>query len=218
MVRINFLTIVLCAACSLSGCTQAPDHLRKEQETPSIPAIGANPKNVTAEDLFSIIQIKFEKRQYNFSLDEAKDGISIPYKVNIPLDVDSIVPVTQMWGNAGRPNSYGLILFAELIEDPWDPAAGTKRHYYAIKDIGLDQLDREERQPLTIKKGNHLETFEWSGRNWLGPSDTSTKPGEPFPVREYKLTVSCKGFKMINGKDSKFEFTISNAVKIVLTK
>src|SRR5207244_8156543 len=83
---------------------------------------------------------------------------------------------------------------------------------YSLIDFGLAQPPKEV--VTTLKKGTYVHSFEWEGRNWTGPSDTSTPKGKPFPAGTYDVTVTVHG-KLVTDK-GKTPYEITRKAKLVL--
>jgi hypothetical protein len=46
---------------------------------------------------------------------------------------------------------------------------------------------------VRLAAGRYAGTFEWTGKNWQGPSDTRNPMGEPFPPGRYSFEVRAGG-------------------------
>ena len=46
---------------------------------------------------------------------------------------------------------------------------------------------------MTLRAGRYEGSFEWTGRNWYGPSDTGNPMGAPFPPGTYTLEIRAEG-------------------------
>jgi hypothetical protein len=117
-----------------------------------------------------------------FTQAEAAAGISVPYQFTIETDLTGVVPIAQDFGDCDLPGPSGLIRFERLEGDD---------QLYCECDSGLCMPPTGTPTDLTAGTWDH--TFEWSGLNWSGWSDTGNEPGDAFPPGSYTLTVSAKG-------------------------
>ena len=145
--------------------------------------------------------IRMDAQDGLYSLDQAATGISIPYTIIVEEDVDDVVPLPQDAGQCGQPGPSGLIVFEQLTGNGQS---------YCICDQGLCMGPDET--PRTIPAGGTVAAFEWTGRNWGGPSDTGNPLGEPFPAGIYTLRVSAVG--TVDG----VEFEVANTFLITLSE
>jgi len=133
------------------------------------------------------------------SVEAAAAGIAIPYTVIVERPIDDVVPFPQDAGGCGRADETGLIVFERLQGG---------QQVYCRCDQGL--CADFDRTPRTIPAAATSRDFEWTGRNWQGPSDTNNPLGEPFPPGLYTLTVSASG--QIGGEN----FVVANTFQITL--
>lgn len=117
-----------------------------------------------------------------FTLAQAAAEISIDYVVHITAAVDDVVPAPQDAGDCGQLAPGGLTLFETLSGDG---------QLYCLCDVGLCPPDDDP--PVQLQPGTTPGVFEWTGRNWTGPSDTGNPVGPPFPPGTYTLRVSAVG-------------------------
>ncbi len=144
--------------------------------------------------------IRFDAQDGLSSVEEAANGITIPYTIIVEEDVDDVVVLPQDAGLCGRAGTSGLIVFEQLT--------GGGQNYCRC-DEGL--CAGPDLTPRTIAAGATTAAFEWTGRNWYGPSDTGNPLGEPFPAGIYTLQASAIG--RVDGAD----FTVSNTFLITLS-
>jgi hypothetical protein len=133
------------------------------------------------ERIGDLVSIQFPKDEYVFTLAEVAKGVRFEYRVVVRRDFEGVVPRAQDMGRAAGPGSSGLYPFEKISGDGQS---------YSLADIGLGQ---PKDSPRGIQKGTHLLSFDWDGRNWAGPSDTSNPKGPPFPPGTYQLTVRLTG-------------------------
>ena len=145
--------------------------------------------------------IRFDAQDGLTSLEEAAAGITVPYTIIVEEDVNDVVVLPQDAGGCGQPGPSGLIVFERLSGNGQD---------YCLCDTGLCMAPAET--PFTLAAGATPATFEWTGRNWGGPSDTGNPLGEPFPAGIYTLEASAVG--RVDGVD----FTVSNTFLITLSE
>jgi hypothetical protein len=147
------------------------------------------------------ICILFEASSETYSLATVAAGVSIPFAIVVEDAVDSIVPLPQDGGQCGQPNASGLTIFEQIT--------GNSQQWCRC-DVGrCAGPDMTER---TIPAGSTPGTFQWTGRNWFGPSDTGMPEGDPFPAGSYTLEISAIGLQ--GGVD----FRVSGTTQIVLTE
>lgn len=150
------------------------------------------------------LTIKFEKKEYQFTLSQVKKGIKIGYKIIAEKDFSGIITLPQDTGGCENPGKSGLIVHETLSGN---------NQYYSIDDTGLCP-DSGKRKGVTIKKGEYSEEFLWDGVNWRGPSDTGNKKGLLFPVGIYQLKMRSIGY--IDKKENGKNFEIVSTVKVIL--
>ena len=152
----------------------------------------------------SVVRITFPNRGYKFTVDEASRGIRIDYNIAVDKDVHDVIPKAQDVGNCTLPDASGLIVFEKLTGNGQS---------FGLFDKGLGQPGRT---PLVVRKGVYPHTFQWDGKNWRGPSDTSVPKGPPFPPGVYTLSVSAIGEQEIGTERRRFR--IEASVPVTLNK
>jgi hypothetical protein len=145
--------------------------------------------------------IRFDAQDGLTSLEGAAAGITIPYTIIVEQDVADVVVLPQDAGSCGQPGASGLIVFEQLT--------GNGENYCRC-DEGL--CAGPNQTPSTIPAGETAASFEWTGRNWYGPSDTGNPLGAPFPAGIYTLEASAIG--RVGGVD----FSVSNTFLITLSE
>lgn len=159
---------------------------------------GGEDCSTTSNSDLSGVEMRIEDDRCEWTLEEASDGISIPYRIVVDQKLEDVRPEPQDAGACGEPGDHGLIPFEKVAGDG---------QTYCLCDTGLC---RDQERQTTVEPGTYENTFEWSGRNWRGPSDTGRPKGEPFPAGTYTFSVSAKG--QYDGS----EFTVKSTMEITL--
>ncbi len=128
------------------------------------------------------VTIVFPPQPCVFTLAEAMAGVTFEYSVEIAGPVDEVTPLPNDAGNCEQPGPSGLIVSSEID--------GNGEHY-CLCDQGLCPAPQDP--PITLKPGSYPGSFEWTGVNWFGPSDTNNPFGPPFPPGEYLFSVRANG-------------------------
>jgi hypothetical protein len=115
-----------------------------------------------------------------WTLEEAAEGIEIPYAVAIE-ERHEVTPTSQ--NGCDEPGESGLAPFPRI--------EGNDQNY-CLCDVGLCPNDP---QTVDLVEGVTQFTLQWDGNNWNGPSDTGNPEGEPFPPGEYTVEVSAVGME-----------------------
>lgn len=155
------------------------------------------------ERIEDLVSIQFPKDEYVFTLAEVAKGVRFEYRVVVRRDFEGVVPRAQDTGRAAGPGSSGLYPFEKISGDGQS---------YSLADIGLGQ---PKDSPRGIQKGTHLLSFDWDGKNWAGPSDTSNPKGPPFPPGTYQLTVRLTGEVLTPDGRRPYEISRSASVQLV---
>jgi len=150
------------------------------------------------------ILITFDKTQYTFTIEEVAKRIAFNYTVTVTSDVHGVIPRVQNTGGVTYTEPTGLYPFEEV--------SGNGQSY-SLWDIGLGPGG--PREPRTIKKGKHVMTFNWDGRNWKGPSDFGAPKGKPFPPGTYEVKVTVVGERVI--PEGREPYKVEGAATVVLT-
>ncbi|MGQ9589872.1 MAG: dockerin type I repeat-containing protein [Planctomycetota bacterium] len=128
------------------------------------------------------------------TLERAARGFSFVYRTVVREDAESVVAAPLDGGRCDRPDASGLAVL-ERIEGGGQ--------IYCLCDVGRC-APGEHRGPLAA--GVYEARFEWDGRNWYGPSDTSNPKGDPFPPGVYELRIAAAGtYVGVNGTESPYE-------------
>jgi hypothetical protein len=150
-----------------------------------------------------IVLIEFPKDGYTYTLDQVAKGVKIQYKVIVTKDHEGVI---------ARP-------FGPSFAEPAGPSGMHPREHisgngqvYCLLDFGLAQPPTEVANSL--KKGTYTHAFEWDGRNWTGPSDTSNPKGKPFPAGTYEVKVTMHG--LLATDKGKTPYQISGKTKLML--
>ena len=142
--------------------------------------------NIGATSSLPGVTLRFTGTVCTFTLAQAAAGISIPYELVVDHDIAGTYPHRQYSGDCSSPSHQGVY--------PLESLTGNGQ-IYALVDLGLPCADAgaNSEPPVTITKGTYSATFQWQGKNYSGPSDTNTRPGAPFPIGNYTLTVDAMG-------------------------
>jgi hypothetical protein len=140
---------------------------------------------ISAQDagpLDKVVKIEFPKDGYTYTLAEAAKGIKIPYTIRVAEDTPGVIamPTGPSFQEPAGPS--GL--------HPHESIKGQKQ-LYSLMDFGL--APPPEKVAKTLKKGTYRHEFDWDGRNWRGPSDTSNPKGKAFPAGVYEVEVVLQG-------------------------
>jgi hypothetical protein len=154
----------------------------------------------TDESTLAGVHIVFPAQRCSFTLAEAAAGIEIDYDVVVGAGAPAMVRTRpQDGGGCGMPGPSGLIVFEDL-------SGGGQR--YCRCDEGLCPGGETM---SSLVEGTHRATLMWTGRNWMGPSDTGMPLGAPFPAGEYVLRVSSVG------RAGATEYSVEGTLAIELT-
>lgn len=164
----------------------------------------SSPTGQQLKSIREIISIKFNQPDYTFTLNQASQGIQIPYSIVITENVDTVYAIQL--ATCTQPDSSGLI--------PLEVLSGNGQNYCKC-DNGFC-FYMPEGYLSKLRRGNYPYSFQWTGRNWNGPSDTGNPLEGLFPAGEYVLTIRIKGRSKANGINE--EFAISDSVNLYLTE
>jgi hypothetical protein len=216
------LTLVLGLACDGVG-RNAEDDAAPHEET-AAPPDSAGPDagldNVTTPDAteedfapqpgcqyesdgsLPSLTIDLSGNKCKFTLAEAAGGIKFSYRIKVAKKLEKVASIPLDAGKCDEVAACGLRMFEKIY--------GGDNHFCWC-DAGLCGKVAE---PLDIAGGTYSDSFVWNGRNWNGPSDTGTPPGEPFPPGTYTLVLRAEGtFGVAQG-----EFAETATMKIELTE
>ena len=103
------------------------------------------------------------------------------YEVVIAKDLQGVVSRPLDAGRCDQPHASGLRILERISDDS---------QLYCLCDTGLcgQALDSAK-----LRAGRYGGSFEWTGRNWRGPSDTSNPMGATFPPGRYAFEVRARG-------------------------
>ena len=186
------------------GAQDGGDALRASSSTAaSVRPYGSACRSVTESSLDGV-KIRFRMQRCAWTRVELRQGIVLEYQIavdsaNAP---DAVQPWPQDAGGCGRPGPSGLILFHRISNDRGDR--------YCLCDEGMCA-------PLSSASGKlvdgvHNGSFEWHGRNWMGPSDVGFDKGDPFTTGPSKVMVSAKG-TTLNGE--RFEVSAEMTITVL---
>src|SRR5262249_6823850 len=153
-------------------------------------------KDPDGRKLEEVIRIEFPKDGYAFTLAEVANGVKISYKVIVTRDLPGMIPLPHGPTSHTPAGPSGL--------HPREEIAG-RGNVYCLLDFGLGPGPKEVVK--TIKKGTYTHSFEWDGRNWMGPSDFGHAKGKPFPAGEYDLTITLHGKVLVGGEKKPYEMS-----------
>ncbi len=157
----------------------------------------------TASSSLPGVTVSFPDASCRFSLAQARAGVQLAYQVSVEQSIGDVSPRSQDTGGCGAPEDSGLIFFEQITGD---------NQRYCLCDRGLC----EPKQPVTtLRPGRYTGSVAWDGRNWNGPSDTSSPKGDPFPAGDYEFSVSAVGTWRVQGGDQPFE--VAGTMHITLT-
>lgn len=151
-----------------------------------------------------LVSLQFPNDEYVFTLAEVAEGVRFEYRIVVRRDLDGVIPQAQDMGMAAGPGPSGLCPFEKISGD---------RQSHSVADIGLGPPPNNS--PRKIEKGTHLLSFEWDGKNWAGPSDTSNPKGPPFPPGIYQLTVRLTGEVLTSEGRRRYEISRSASIRLV---
>ncbi len=115
------------------------------------------------------------------TLAEAAAGVSFRYAIVIEHDIDGVFSRPLDGGRCDQPDASGLRILERIHGD---------RQVYCLCDTGrcLPMTDVTD-----LRAGRYEATFEWTGRNWWGPSDTNNPMGDAFPPGTYTFEIRAEG-------------------------
>ncbi|WP_437713637.1 hypothetical protein WMF45_47415 [Sorangium sp. So ce448] len=111
------------------------------------------------------------------------------------ITTDSSVPPIDLAASTGcgrcvEPTSDPLSLVSYKISGlSW--GADPQPQLYCLCDVGCCAPD--EAVTVQVDATTVTQTIRWSGRQWTGPSDTSTPEGDPFAPGSYEVEVTFDG-------------------------
>ncbi len=180
------------------GCMPPPD---VEGAPLSLPK---RPCAATVQSSLNGVSIVVTAAVCEFTLAEARAGISIPYEVQVTEPIE-VKPAPQDAGGCGQPNAAGLIVF-ERLEG---------------RGLIYDELDtgdcaERDRPWATVAPVVHRAAFTWDGRAWRGASDAFLPKGEAFPPGTYTLTLKAIGTRRQGQSEGPFE--VETSVPVILSE
>jgi len=195
-------SFLLCTLAATTGCgpTIATDMSGGTSSSSSGSQGGCAPSGMSN---LPGVHIDITGKQCTFSLSDSVAKITIPYQVVVDQDTSGVIPSEQYASQCGQPGPSGLITLEQVDGN------GQK---YCLCNMG--KCAPPIGSPVTLKQGSYPATFTWSKNNWLGPSDTGTPEGPPFPVGDYMLTVSAVGSLL--GPAGEVPFSVTGTLPIYL--
>lgn len=116
------------------------------------------------------------------TLEEAAAGVLFQYEVVIENDLEGVVANPLDAGQCDQPHESGLRILETI-------SGGNQ--IYCLCDTGHCLPPTGD--STTLRAGRYKGSFEWTGRNWRGPSDTVNPMGDPFPPGTYTLELRAEG-------------------------
>ena len=131
------------------------------------------------------------------TLAEAAAGVVFQYEVIVEEDLEGVFSRPLDAGRCDQPHTSGLRILERI-------AGGDQ--LYCLCDTGLC-LPMEG--ITTLRAGRYEGSFEWTGRNWQGPSDTNFPMGAPFPPGTYRFEIRAEGLYRVDEDEVPFELRAS---------
>ena len=151
------------------------------------------------------VQVEFPGK-CEWSVDEVREGISIPYEVVVDEAIGGVIPEPTDAGGCDRPGDSGLILGGTIQGD------GQK---WCRCDVGLCMEPNYD--PRTLQPGTYEGEIKWEGHNWNGPSDYGAQKGDYFPPGTYQVEVEATG-QRIDPDGGIDDFLVESTLEIELTE
>ncbi len=172
----------------------SPDDARRPSPDAAMTCTSAGSATLNAPP----VEISFEGLPCSLSLAEVARGVRLPYAVRITATTPGVIPGPSDAGSCNRPGPSGLS-FSVTIEG--------NGQRYCLCDVG--PCPPAPAMPTTLQPGSWPDTYEWTGRNWSGPSDTNNPMGAAFPPGLYSFTVSTRGLRRTPTGDVPFSLSAS---------
>jgi len=166
--------------------------------TPLFVAPGAGCET-SAFSTFTGANMELDPGPCDFSLAEAQAGISFGYAIVVDSNQVNVHPSTT--GGYSCPQEGPSGLFVE-------ESIGGGAQKYCVCDVGL--CGPGSLGTTTVVEGTHPATFDWTGHNWNGPSDTNEALGAPFPAGTYVFRAAAHGI-IGSGTGPLFEVSVARA-------
>ncbi len=128
------------------------------------------------------------------TLEQAARGVAFVYRTVLAEDLRGVTASPLDGGRCDRPDASGLAVLEVISGDG---------QTYCLCDVGRCAPHEEA---LDLRAGVYEAVFEWDGRNWHGPSDTSNPKGDPFPPGKYELRLRAAGtYRASEGSELPYE-------------
>jgi hypothetical protein len=128
------------------------------------------------------VSLAFTNVKCAYSLAEVAAGIHIAYEVRVAQPQLGLHPVSSDYtGCQGPDDTTGLIVNYDI--------AGASQHYCLCDQGFCTRRDYS----TGVAPGTYPFDFAWSGRNWLGRSDTNAPMGSAFPAGTYDILLTSEG-------------------------
>lgn len=156
------------------------------------------------------IEINFEG-DCKWSQSEVESGISFPYEIIIENKIEGVIPKRPGGYACQDPGPSNLIAFERI----WGQAPNGEKQEYCLCDVGLCAPNKEK---VTVQSGTYQGSFDWSGHNWRGPSDTNNPKGDLFPPGTYNVSVTVAGDIPQDDQGNKISFEVKEIMEIEITQ
>jgi hypothetical protein len=168
--------------------TVVPD-VHVEEVTPDVapdvvPDVVALPCVPTYTGAIPGASLDLSKTPCNFSISASKDGFALPYTVTVTESV-----MLRDFGNSGKCQAAPGHIYGGI--SPWERVDGNEQTW-CLCDTGMCFSAPPVPFVATVP-GKYDVGFGWDGKNWQGPSDTSSPIGAAFPPGQYLFRVKVAG-------------------------
>jgi len=137
------------------------------------------------------------------TLAQAAAGVTFVYRTRIENDLPDVSSIPLDAGRCDQPDASGLAVLEMITGD----------HQYCPCDTGRCGL---QDAVVDLKMGVYENTFEWDGREWMGPSDTNRPKGDPFPPGTYQIRINASGTYREAGGEEVQQWDVTGTVEVHL--
>ncbi len=127
------------------------------------------------------VSIDISGNPETITLAEAAAGVLFQYEIVVEKGLEGVISRPLDAGRCDQLHVSGLRILESIAGDD---------QLYCLCDTG-HCLPMED--SVTLRTGRYKGSFEWTGRNWRGPSDTGNRVGDPFPPGRYTLEIRAAG-------------------------